>query len=34
MKKGIFFNAEEHVVESRGAKIVYKGLRRSEGVKE
>jgi len=34
MEKGIFFNAEEHVVESRGAKIVYKGLRRSEGVKE
>jgi len=27
MEKGIFFNAEEHVVASRGAKIVYKGAR-------
>ena len=34
MEKGIFFNAEEHVVESRGAKIVYKGVVWSEGVKE
>jgi len=34
MEKGIFFNAEGRVVESRGAKIVYKRLTRSEGVKE
>jgi len=34
MEKGVFFIVEDHVVDSRGAKIVYKGLRRSEGVKE
>jgi len=27
MEKGVFFNAEGRVVESRGAKIVYKGAR-------
>ena len=34
MEKGIFFIVEGHVVELRGAKILYKGLTRSEGVKE
>jgi hypothetical protein len=34
MEKGIFFIVEGHVVDSRGAKIVYKGLTRSEGLKE
>ena len=34
LKKGVFYMQEGHVVESRGAKIVYKGLTRSEGVKE
>jgi hypothetical protein len=27
MEKGIFFIVEGHVVDSRGAKIVYKGAR-------
>jgi len=34
MEKGIFFTIEGRVLDSRGAKIVYKGLRRSEEVKE
>ena len=34
MEKGVFFIVEGHVVDSRGAKILYKRLTRSEGVKE
>jgi len=34
MEKGIFFNAEGHVVESRGAKIIYNRSLKNKGVKE